>query len=1538
MKNRQNFRLEDRVLFEAGAALEAAAAEQTAQDMAAAAAEAAKANENKDDSGSWDGVTESEAAGSESDQPVAAGSAEPDAGSDVISYAEAPIADGGAVTAEKKLVVVNSSVADAGKIVNDLNPDEYEVLYLTKGRDALDEINAYLDEHADTKYSALHIVSHGNDGYFTLNGEKIDNSTLNPADWKNIGEHLTDGADILLYGCDTAKSENGKALVNQIASLTGADVTASTDATGKSGNWDLEYASGEINAKFLAPAGYNYDLESLIVSITAEIGEDENGSVYILSANVSGGADGITYTYSWTLGDDSTVLGTEQTLTVSKADAGLYKVAVTQVVDDATTNDGTGQLNVITVDDNEGSAVADDGKTQFHEAVAAANSSADPSFIGFNLAEDSRTITLDSPLTLTKSITISGDIDGDGKADVTVSGGGTTQIFSSIDTTGGQTYVFEDIVFDKAYSSAGGAVMQFVTNITPNKTDSGLPAVNVTLDGVTISNSVSGKGLGGAISSRTYYASSSDTEGVDNVNWVFRDSIFFNNTGGSAGAVMNIGRGGSVSVGGRDGTVLIERCLFDSNKSTHTDGGIVTLYSIASATVTDSAFISNTSTGSKAQGVITANNSRLLVANSTLAYNTVTYGVLLGGADSSICTVNSVYSRNTVTNATYGAVIVGYNTSTSTFSTARIIAANSVFLDNTVAGGKILNNSTPDYLSRLAYYVVYNNGLKLNHLNGSAHNQSLAGSMSEYYYCPHTGSGDHVHQIDGTALFLWDGNADTAAAHLASIVDPRMYFTPKDGSIINSAGTQVAANVSGTGTPVVYVKDGNVWKTFSATSAVTPYDALPDEHAHLLLTKGITGDPISHVSDEGETYYAVGNYGVALPPQETPGLVVTTGSDLVNNFDNVTSLREALAYAAERAAAELAENGTVSTYTITFDSAVFNSAENCIVSLFADSGALTIADNVFASGLIIDGSLAGGLHMTIDGTNMSGSYMLTVNSGNAVTLQNLTFQNAQSGAVQNKGTMNIVNSTFSGNSGSRGAVYNNAGTLNVINSTFSGNKSVNDSSIGNNSGSGGALYNAGSAVLLNSIFVGNTAAKGGADIYGYSGTSTTSIKAYYSVIGEVDRRNAAATFTKGVGTKVSSVKFDENMVGDDVTVENTFASVTDGKAVLDADGTFKLADSSWAAARGAFVWHSDDWSAIAYSTTIDGSKTKVTGTLGNATEMLATDSTGAAISGDTASMGAVYVGTTQLGVTATAGDAVEYGSGNVTLTATATGGSGIYTYEWILDGQTVATTTEKTYTISNVDQSGTYTVRVIDTWGNAASDTAVATVTAYTGEIVVTITGNSSKVTYTGLEQSISGYSVSTGNNLYTESDFTFSGAAYAAGTNAGTYGMNLAAEQFTNISRNFTNVKFEVSDGVLSIGKAALVISALNQTITYGQDFDATKVSYEGFVNGETSAVLSKLPAVTSTYTKGANAGSYNLTAGGAAAANYEISYSEEPGILTVEKAALDIAGLEINGTAYSEYKFSKVYDGVRTYDTTGLSFTINGVDVIRAVTGVVF
>ena len=95
-----------------------------------------------------------------------------------------------------------------------------------------------------------------------------------------------------------------------------------------------------------------------------------------------------------------------------------------------------------------------------------------------------------------------------------------------------------------------------------------------------------------------------------------------------------------------------------------------------------------------------------------------------------------------------------------------------------------------------------------------------------------------------------------------------------------------------------------------------------------------------------------------------------------------------------------------------------------------------------------------------------------------------------------------------------------------------------------------------------------------------------------------------------------------------------------------------------------------------------------------------------------------------------------------------------------------------------------------------------------------------------------------------------------------------------------------------LTVGKAALTITANDCSKMEGEENPELTVSYEGFKNGDTEAVLTRQPTVTTQATTASPAGSYPITVSGAAAANYDINYVA--GTLTVMEKATQTLALE--------------------------------------------
>ncbi|MEM8715298.1 MAG: DUF4347 domain-containing protein [Cyanobacteria bacterium P01_A01_bin.3] len=175
------------------------------------------------------------------------------------------------------LIFVDSSVENAEQLIAGVSQDA-KVIYLDSSKDGISSITAALSQYKDVE--SVHILSHGDTdsvqlGSSELSSETVDNYQGQLNNWRSS---LTGSADILFYGCNIADSSDGLGLVNQLSQYTGADIAASTDLTGSSalgGDWDLEYATGDIEAKtpFSAKATSSYD------SVLKNFSHDFNGGL-----------------------------------------------------------------------------------------------------------------------------------------------------------------------------------------------------------------------------------------------------------------------------------------------------------------------------------------------------------------------------------------------------------------------------------------------------------------------------------------------------------------------------------------------------------------------------------------------------------------------------------------------------------------------------------------------------------------------------------------------------------------------------------------------------------------------------------------------------------------------------------------------------------------------------------------------------------------------------------------------------------------------------------------------------------------------------------------------------------------------------------------------------------------------------------------------------------------------------------------------------------------------------------------------------------
>ncbi|UTY57616.1 Ig-like domain-containing protein [Massilia sp. erpn] len=128
-----------------------------------------------------------------------------------------------------------------------------EVRQIDSRGDALAQLAAWAGSHSG--YDAVHILSHGSVGMLLAGPGAITSASMEQpqaqAQLTALGQALTAEGDVLVYGCDVAQGSTGTAWMADVARLTGADVAASSDASGAAaygGNWTLEKQTGAVES------------------------------------------------------------------------------------------------------------------------------------------------------------------------------------------------------------------------------------------------------------------------------------------------------------------------------------------------------------------------------------------------------------------------------------------------------------------------------------------------------------------------------------------------------------------------------------------------------------------------------------------------------------------------------------------------------------------------------------------------------------------------------------------------------------------------------------------------------------------------------------------------------------------------------------------------------------------------------------------------------------------------------------------------------------------------------------------------------------------------------------------------------------------------------------------------------------------------------------------------------------------------------------------------------------------------------------------
>lgn len=177
-------------------------------------------------------------------------------------------AEAHAPAAPRNLVVIDARVENRDQIAANL-PVGTTALVVDAGQDAIAAISNALAQLG--KVDSIQVFSHGASGQFTLGNQVFTSQTVDQlgdrlAAWRS---ELNAGADIQLYGCAVGAGSAGQALVNELARWTGADVGASSNATGSTasgGDWALEVRSGDVDKSIALSASTLDHFQGLLVA------------------------------------------------------------------------------------------------------------------------------------------------------------------------------------------------------------------------------------------------------------------------------------------------------------------------------------------------------------------------------------------------------------------------------------------------------------------------------------------------------------------------------------------------------------------------------------------------------------------------------------------------------------------------------------------------------------------------------------------------------------------------------------------------------------------------------------------------------------------------------------------------------------------------------------------------------------------------------------------------------------------------------------------------------------------------------------------------------------------------------------------------------------------------------------------------------------------------------------------------------------------------------------------------------------------------
>ncbi len=229
---------------------------------------------------------------------IETGEAHPPEPEAALPAEQAPVAE------LQQVVIIDGGIENVETLVNEFSSrmPNAEIFVLDPSQDGMEQISGLLAGFEGI--DALHIVSHGAEGTLQLGTANLNAETMQGEyldELKVIGLALSQEGDILIYGCDFTAGESGLEAAMILGGITGADIAASSDATGATileGDWDLETSIGTLENDSLKVESWN----GLLTGTPPVLDLDSTDSATVASDDLSSNSatGGTGWSSDWT--------------------------------------------------------------------------------------------------------------------------------------------------------------------------------------------------------------------------------------------------------------------------------------------------------------------------------------------------------------------------------------------------------------------------------------------------------------------------------------------------------------------------------------------------------------------------------------------------------------------------------------------------------------------------------------------------------------------------------------------------------------------------------------------------------------------------------------------------------------------------------------------------------------------------------------------------------------------------------------------------------------------------------------------------------------------------------------------------------------------------------------------------------------------------------------------------------------------------------------------------------------------------------------